>query len=58
MMSDDMERLRRWRLILGGGEADGTTFALSGTDIQMDRALEALYDGEDGSFGDRSLAVR
>jgi Mg-chelatase subunit ChlD len=39
------ERLRRWRLILGGAE-DGTGCSLSGTDITIDRALGALYDGE------------
>jgi Mg-chelatase subunit ChlD len=37
------ERLRRWRLILGG-EADGTGFSLSNeTDLGMDQALAALY---------------
>ena len=40
------ERLRRWRLILGGNEADGTACALQGTDLQMDRTLQALYDGD------------
>jgi len=38
------ERLRRWRLILGGDEADGTGCALSGVDQQRDAVLEALYD--------------
>jgi hypothetical protein len=42
----DEERLRRWRLILGGGEAEGTGMGLSGADAGMDRALGALYDGE------------
>ncbi len=51
------ERLRRWRLILGSGEADGicssggegqgdVSFTLSGTDKSMDDALSALYDSE------------
>lgn len=40
------ERLRRWRLILGGEEADGTGMALRGSDLAMDRALESLYDAE------------
>src|SRR4051812_5382449 len=40
------ERLRRWRLILGGNEADGTSCALQGADVQMDRTLQALYDGD------------
>ncbi|GGU91484.1 VWA domain-containing protein [Streptomyces litmocidini] len=46
----DDERLRRWRLVLGGGEADGTGRALTGTDAAMDGALTALYDrpGESG----------
>jgi Mg-chelatase subunit ChlD len=43
--SDD-ERLRRWRLILGGEGADGTGFILDGTDLAIDRALGALYDSE------------
>ncbi|MER5717292.1 VWA domain-containing protein [Streptomyces sp. NPDC002132] len=41
------ERLRRWRLVLGGDEADGTGHALSGRDAAMDGALDALY-GEQG----------
>lgn len=43
------ERLRRWRLILGGGEADGTGAGLEGADAEMDRALGQLYNrGERG----------
>jgi Mg-chelatase subunit ChlD len=42
------ERLRRWRLILGGHEADGTGFSLGGADVGLDQALEALYDAERG----------
>lgn len=38
------ERLRRWRLILGGHAADGTGCSLHGTDLAMDNALAALYD--------------
>ncbi|MGV9267058.1 VWA domain-containing protein [Kitasatospora sp. NPDC003701] len=38
------ERLRRWRLVLGG-EADGTGCALRGRDAAMDGALAALYRG-------------
>lgn len=41
------ERLRRWRLVLGGGEADGTGHALSGRDAAMDDALTALYGRDD-----------
>jgi hypothetical protein len=40
------ERLRRWRLILGGDEADGIGCELRGLDLTMDRALAALYDVE------------
>lgn len=43
---NDKERLRRWRLILGGAEADGTNLQLSGNDLIIDRALSALYDSE------------
>ncbi|HZQ36555.1 MAG TPA: VWA domain-containing protein [Dehalococcoidia bacterium] len=38
------ERLRRWRLILGG-VADGTGCSLGQRDAAIDRALAALYDG-------------
>ncbi|GGR15030.1 VWA domain-containing protein [Streptomyces netropsis] len=44
------ERLRRWRLVLGGeGGGDGTGCALGGTDAAMDRTLEALYGSAPGS---------
>ena len=39
------ERLRRWRLVLGGGEADGTGAALGTADQGMDEALAAVYEG-------------
>jgi Mg-chelatase subunit ChlD len=42
-MGDD-ERLRRWRLILGGEPADGIGLGLQGTDLEIDRTLGALYD--------------
>jgi Mg-chelatase subunit ChlD len=45
-MNDNDERLRRWRLVLGGGAADGTGVGLSGDDARMDSALQALYDSE------------
>ncbi|MCU0259611.1 MAG: VWA domain-containing protein [Ilumatobacteraceae bacterium] len=38
------ERRRRWRLVLGGGEADGTGVGLSGADVRIDAALGAVYD--------------
>ncbi|NUR25673.1 MAG: VWA domain-containing protein [Catenulispora sp.] len=37
------ERLRRWRLVLGGDD-DGTGSKLSGLDLEMDKALAALYN--------------
>lgn len=45
MIGDD-ERLRRWRLILGGDEADGTGCSLGGRDVAIDKALAALYKGQ------------
>ncbi|MCI0339199.1 MAG: VWA domain-containing protein [Acidobacteria bacterium] len=45
-MSIEDERLRRWRLILGGGEADGTGLEILGADLAMDNALRALYDSD------------
>ncbi|MFG0284407.1 MAG: VWA domain-containing protein [Phycisphaerales bacterium JB039] len=53
-MTADAERQRRWRLILGGGDADGVGVSLSGRDAAIDKALAALYDGgADGSAGGR-----
>ncbi|MEV4355706.1 VWA domain-containing protein [Nonomuraea sp. NPDC049625] len=55
-MTDD-ERLRRWRLVLGGGDADGTGLGLEGLDARMDAALSAVYDqggregGREGGLG-------
>ena len=40
----EAERLRRWRLVLGGGEADGTDVELRGDDARIDVALGAVYD--------------
>ena len=40
------ENLRKWRLILGGQENDGTGIPLNGTDLQMDKVLQALYDSD------------
>jgi len=45
------ERLRRWRLILGGGDADGTGCALIGADAGMDAALQSLYDPQQAGGG-------
>jgi Mg-chelatase subunit ChlD len=55
MAIDEKERLRRWRLVLGGESAtckgasaagEGLDVALSGADAGMDRVLGALYDAE------------
>jgi Mg-chelatase subunit ChlD len=57
-MSGDTERLRRWRLILGGEEADGIGLTLSGVDQAMDDALRALYDSDrKGGLGSSAPSV-
>jgi Mg-chelatase subunit ChlD len=43
---NDESRRRRWRLVLGGGEADGVALTLTGDDLKRDQALERLYDGD------------
>ncbi len=62
----ELERLRRWRLILGGGSADGIGISISGNDLGMDGALSALYDsggdsgqpaGKQGGLGSSSPHV-
>jgi len=40
------EILKRWRLILGGAEADGTGASLSPEEQGMDSTLDALYEFE------------
>ncbi len=40
------ERFRRWRLILGSGEADGIGLELRGPDLAMENVLRALYDSD------------
>jgi Mg-chelatase subunit ChlD len=58
------ERLRRWRLILGGGsadgicESDGAGFSLNTQDLAIDGALSALYDSDrSGGLGSSSPKV-
>ena len=46
MNEENKADLEKWRLILGGGEADGTGIALDGEMGQMDAALTALYEFE------------
>jgi hypothetical protein len=43
------ERLKRWRLVLGGDSADGTGVSLTGDDLAMDGALDQLYGNLDKS---------
>jgi hypothetical protein len=45
------ERVKRWRLALGGGDADGTGVNVSGDDAARDRAMAALYDTDRGGVG-------
>ncbi|KOR30230.1 von Willebrand factor A [Achromatium sp. WMS2] len=47
------QRLRRWRLVLGGGAADGTSCSLGSEDLNMDAALAALYSRDDIGGGNR-----
>lgn len=51
------ERLRRWRMVLGGGEADGTGRSLAGADAAMDGALTALYGGGSRPPGGRGRSA-
>lgn len=54
----DEDVARRWRLVLGGDQADGTGCRLDGNDLQMDRALQALYDSDRrGGLGSSSPGV-
>jgi hypothetical protein len=56
----DQERLRRWRMVLGGTndpDAEGTGITLEGSDTRIDAALAAIYDARPprrGSGGGRS----
>jgi len=47
-MTDQRDRLTRWRLVLGGDAADGIGEAasLGADDLRRDEALRQLYDGE------------
>ena len=49
---EELNDLMKWRLILGGGPADGTGVKPGGELKGMDEALSALYEfGECGNFG-------
>jgi VWA domain containing CoxE-like protein len=43
---DEKERLRRWRLVLGGDSGETVGAGLAGEDRGMDSVLAALYGGE------------
>ncbi|MDQ3350438.1 MAG: VWA domain-containing protein [Actinomycetota bacterium] len=47
----DAERLRRWRLVLGGGDADGVDSPLGSDDRRKDAALAAVYDVRGAAAG-------
>ncbi len=51
MTIDSAERLRRWRLVLGGHEADGVGCQLSPADAAIDRAMAMLYDRKPDAGG-------
>jgi VWA domain containing CoxE-like protein len=56
-MTND-EQIKKWRLILGSDNNDGTGMALTGVDLQMDKALGALYDSDrTGGLGPSSPNV-
>lgn len=38
--------LRKWRMILGGDQNDGTGYSLNAVDLNIDKTLQALYDAE------------
>ena len=48
------DRLRRWRLVLGGDDADGTGIDLTGDDAKRDEVLRDLYgESTGGAAGGR-----
>lgn len=57
-MANNEQHIRKWRLILGGQQNDGTGISLSERDMQMDKTLEALYDStRQGGLGPSSPNV-
>jgi Mg-chelatase subunit ChlD len=57
-METEPQHLRKWRLILGGHQQEGTQFDLNDADLKVDRTLEALYDSEkSGGLGASSPNV-
>lgn len=53
-IGENLDRLKRWRLLLGGGPADGTGCTLGGDEARMDTALARLYGDGEGDEGDAS----
>lgn len=53
------EQLKRWRMILGGDDNDGTGIKLDGQMLQLDKTLQELYDAGErqGGLGSSSPAV-
>lgn len=57
-MISDEEAARRWRMVLGGGQADGVGCRLSMPDLRIDDALGALYDSDRrGGLGSSTPSV-
>lgn len=57
-MINNEQHIRKWRLILGGQQNDGTGVSLNERDLQMDKTLEALYDSNrQGGLGASSPNV-
>src|ERR1700761_4482539 len=57
-METEQQHLRKWRLILGGHQQEGTEFELNENDFKVDRTLEALYDSDrSGGLGASSPNV-
>ncbi|OKI48697.1 hypothetical protein A6A29_02635 [Streptomyces sp. TSRI0281] len=54
----DDERLRRWRMVLGADSAESTGRTLTGRDVAMDGALNALYGGGGKKPGGRGGSER
>ena len=51
------ERLRRWRLVLGGEDADGTQVQLGREDRGIDGALDAVYGQRQGGLSGSAPTV-
>ncbi len=51
------ERLKRWRLVLGGDDADGTEVRLNQQDRGVDGALAAVYGERAGDLGKSAPVV-